>query len=285
MLLCSSMTRREVLAAFAVAGSARSASASGAIAPRMSDPLVTKSWAILRKGLASGNPEKRRQAVTAVAGLGRSPESLKIVHDALQDESTVVRQTAAAALGEIKAPESIPFLREALNDNGEVAFTAAKSLWSMGDRSGHEVFEDVLTGERSDAPGLMQGALRDARRKMRSPAQLAMMGAREASGALLGPASIAFIIAQAALHDSGAAGRALSATYLAKDPDPHSLELLEQAVCDKNWAVRAAVAKALGDRGSRDTIPKLEPLLADHEKDAVTYFAAASLIRLSSADS
>jgi HEAT repeat protein len=43
--------------------------------------------------------------------------------------------------------------------------------------------------------------------------------------------------------------------------------------------VRVAVAKALGERGNQDTIPKLVPLLSD-DRHAVRYMAAASIIKL-----
>ena len=43
--------------------------------------------------------------------------------------------------------------------------------------------------------------------------------------------------------------------------------------------MRVAVAKALGERGNHDTIPKLAPLLTD-DRHAVRYMAAASIIKL-----
>jgi HEAT repeat protein len=80
--------------------------------------------------------------------------------------------------------------------------------------------------------------------------------------------------------DSGAAGRSIAAELLSKDTDPYALTLLEWAVGDGNWAVRLAVAKALGERGNESTIPKLRPLLSDN-RHAVRYMAAASILKLS----
>jgi HEAT repeat protein len=79
--------------------------------------------------------------------------------------------------------------------------------------------------------------------------------------------------------DSGAPGRTIAAGILAKDPDPYALTLLEWALGDNSSAVRVAVAKALGDRGNQDTIPKLAPLLKD-DRHAVRYMAAAAIIKL-----
>jgi HEAT repeat protein len=275
------MTRRALLVSALGVALCAHAACSARVGAAVSNPLVARCWDVLHKGLKNGDPDKRKMAVTAVASIGARPEVLNIVHGALHDKSAIVRQTAAAVLGQIKSTASIPYLKEALGDDSEVAFTAAKSLWEIGDKSGREVFEEILRGERSDAPGMVRSAMRDARRKLRNPAQLALMGVREASGAFLGPASMGVLLAEDALKDSGAPGRAVAASYLAADPDPYALTLLEWGLADKSWGVRLAVAKALGRRGNRAATGKLEPLL-DDDKEAVREMAAASIIRLSS---
>ncbi|PYT26977.1 MAG: hypothetical protein DMG57_19600 [Acidobacteria bacterium] len=80
---------------------------------------------------------------------------------------------------------------------------------------------------------------------MRNPVELAMIGINEASGAFLGPASYGVTTAENAFRgeciyfeenafkDKGA-GRALATSYLAKDPDPYALTLLE-------WPFRTTV--------------------------------------------
>src|SRR6266849_6275960 len=163
--------------------------------------LVDTAWDLLKKGLSDGNPDKRRAAIKAVAAIGAQPESMQLLENALHDKSAQVRQSAAAALGETKAPESIPYLKQALDDDDEVAFTAAKALSSMGDISGLQVFQDVLKGERKDAAGTIKSATRDAKRKMRNPVELAMIGINEASGAFLGPASYGVTAAENAYKD------------------------------------------------------------------------------------
>jgi HEAT repeat protein len=54
---------------------------------------------------------------------------------------------------------------------------------------------------------------------------------------------------------------------------------LEEALGDKNWVVRAAAAKALGNYQHKGVIPKLQELLQD-DKEPVRFMAAASLVRL-----
>ena len=83
----------------------------------------------------------------------------------------------------------------------------------------------------------------------------------------------------ARLSGKGAPARAAAAAYLAKDPDPYAVTLLEWALQDDSKMVRLEAAKALGQRGNAETIPKLEELL-DDDHTAVRAMAAASIIRL-----
>jgi HEAT repeat protein len=235
-------------------------------------------WDILRQGLVEKNPEKRRQAVTAIGSIGLAPEAIHEVEGALKDQDPLVRQTAAAMLGQMKAKPAIPALKTALDDaSGEVAFAAAKALWEMGDKSGRDLIEDALIGQQRTTESVMTRA----KRKMHDPKAMAVMGIKEASGVLLGPFNIGIIAAEQAFKDGGAAARALSATMLAQDCDTETLRLLESSsTSDKNWAVRAASARALGQCGNQDAIPRLEQNLADG-REAVKFMSAASIIRLS----
>src|SRR5262249_45870599 len=113
---------------------------------------------------------------------------------------------------------------------------------------------------------------------------LALIGAKEASGALLGPFSIGIYAAEQAMKDGSASGRTLATTLLSHDCDNAAVQLLEQTfTSDRSWAVRAAPANALGQCGGPSSIPKLEQGLSDSH-DAVRDMAAASIIRLSEAD-
>ncbi len=235
-------------------------------------------WEVLKDGLNEKNPEKRRQAVTATGSIGLDPEAIRLVDSALRDSDSLVRQTAAATLGQMHAESAIPSLKTALNDaSGEVAFAAAKALWDMGDRSGLDLIEDVLTGQEKAS----DGALGAARRKLHDPKALTMMGLREASGALLGPFNLGIVAAEQALKDGSASARALATTLLAQHCDAESLRLLEwSCLKDKSWAVRAASAKTLGQCGNPDAIPTLEQNLSDSNA-AVKSMSAGAVIRLS----
>ncbi len=245
-------------------------------------PNVT-SWDLLNQAMNDKNPDKRKQAIAAVGSIGLAPEAIKLTEDAmLKDEDPIVRQTAAAALGEMKSMQSIPALQKALDDaSGQVAFQAAKSLWALGDRTCKTTLEGVLTGQLKDSGGFMEGAMRDAKAKLHSPRALAWMGVKEASGALLGPFSLGVNAAQEMLKDGGSPGRAYAAILLAQDCDARAHQLLEWSLKeDKNAAVKAAAARALGVCGDRKSIPILEQYLANSQ-DSVRDMSAAAIVKLS----
>lgn len=248
---------------------------------RILSPAEMTAWDALRQGAMDSDPKHRQTALAAVGTIGPEREAVELVEGGLKDKDSDVRMTAAQTLGEMGSPEAIPSLQTALDDSDpQVSFTAAKALWVLKNREGEEIFEQVLAGERKDAPSKLHQAIK----KKLKPSQLALMGAESASGAMLGPASMAITAIKEATTDlkgdSGAPGRAEAAAELGKDPDPYALTLLEWALNDPNWAVRLAVAKALGDRGDQGTIQKLSPSL-DDKHHAVRYMSAASIVKIS----
>jgi HEAT repeat protein len=239
-------------------------------------------WDVLKVGLSDKNPDKRRQAVTATGSIGVSPDSVKMVEQALKDTDPIVRQTGAAVLGEMKSRESVPALKAALDDtSGEVAFAAAKALWELGDKSGRSLIEDVMTGQEKSSEGFVSGSVRDAKRKLHDPKALTLMGLKEASGALLGPFNIGVVAAEQAFKDGSAGGRTLAVTILAQECDAETERLLEWTFAnDKNWVVKATAAKAIGTCGAAEAIPRLEQGLSDSH-DAVKDLSAAAIVRIS----
>jgi HEAT repeat protein len=251
--------------------------------PALSNPYARVAWITLNQGVDDNDTTHRRQAIEAVGTVGATPEAVKLVAKGLQDKDVANRQTAAATLGQMGSQDAVPYLKNALEDKPEVAFTAARALWNLGDTTGRTIFQEVLEGERPDGPTKMQKAMKDAKKRLK-PDQLALMGVSEAA-ALLGPAGIAIQAAREAIKEakgvsSGIPGRALAAEVLGKDSDPYALTLLEWSLGDDNWAVRVAVCKALGERGNDGTIAKLQPVLND-DHNAVRYMAAASIVKLS----
>src|SRR5580700_9856819 len=239
-------------------------------------------WDVLKPGLVDTNPLNRRQAVTATGSIGLDPEAIRLVEAALQDHDSLIRATAAAELGEMRSRQSFPALKAALDDpSGEVGFAAAQALWDMGDKTGRGFLEDVVAGQQEATDAGMKGALHRADRLRHDPKAMAVLGAKSASGALLGPFNIGVLAAEQVFKNTRVAARMQALNLLAEDCDTQTQKQLETASTgDKNWAVKAAAAKALGRCGNPDAIPKLEQNLADSNA-AVRFMSAAAIIRLS----
>ena len=181
-----------------------------------------QAWDVLDRAVHSGNPDHRLQALAAIATIPNSDEqAVKAAESLLHDDKDAqVRAAAATALGEMKATQAAPALKAALNDTGEVAFAAAKALVNMGDPAGRETLVAIIAGDRSDSPGVLTNAVREARKKMRHPEGLLLMGSEDATGAMFGPASMGIVAVKDAFKLRGVSGRAAAAQYLAKDPSP-----------------------------------------------------------------
>lgn len=239
---------------------------------------VQLAWTTIEDLALSGNPQHRKYSAAAFALLAQKD---KRALDAetnllLSDREAEVRAFTASALGQERVSAAFPILRQALDDqSAPVAFAAAKALWDMKDRSGVEVFEEVVTGARKDTQGLMNSYLSTARHTMHDPKALAMMGVKEATGAFFGPAGMAISFAQESLKDKGAAGRAFAATALAEDRSEKSRQILESALQDSSPLVRAAACRSLAIRNDRHSLVYLEPLLDDHSEGAQAMACAA----------
>jgi len=242
-------------------------------------------WNVLSDAaLNAKSPDHRKQAVAALGAIGPAPDVVKLLEQILaKDGDTMVRQTAAQALGDMKATEAIPALQAALDDpSGEVAFSAAKALWDLGDPAGKRTFEEIMTGERKNSKGFIGGTMDDAKRTLRDPKKLAYVGIKDASGVLLGPMSMGIGVTHDVLKekDTSATGRALAVEYLAKDCDARSVQLFQWTLSeDLHWIVKAAAARGLGKCGTEADIPLLEKYL-DDSHEPLKYQAAAAIVRL-----
>lgn len=271
-------------ASSAVPQSAKPASRAESSTDEHSKPEPSSPWQILTAGAANRNAMRRAEAVAALGTIGTSRRAVSLIERALGDTDPSIRQLAAMILGEIRARSSIPKLKQALRDDSPaVGFAAAKSLWNMGDRTGREVFIQVLSGEKSSSAGLLKGEMEATKRKLQDPGKLAITGAKEAASSLFGPAGWGFKIMDEVTQDRSASARAMAAILLGADATLDGLRELQDALSDKNWIVRAAAAQALGSSCHRDQIQYLRPLLQD-DKPAVRYIAAASILRLSSGE-
>jgi hypothetical protein len=257
----------------------------GAVA---NSPTPPDPWKVIDASLAETNSEHRIEALDAIGMIATpDPRGIQRAENALaQDKDALVRATAALMLGELKAEMSVPKLKAALRDKGEVAFAAAKALTALGDTSGRDFLIAVVGGERTDTqPGIMTNAMRKAKSDIHHPQEVVFMGAEDATGAMFGPAAAVFPAVKDTvdMKGKGEPGRAAAAAYLAKDPEPYAIILLEWALGDESRWVKIEAAKGLAQRGNAGSIVKLQPLLtADH--NFVRDMAAAAIIRIQDRD-
>lgn len=252
-----------------------------------SEEMYAASWKLLEAGSQSENLHKRTDVIAALASMQGDAHAVRLLEVALDDKHSEVRRIAASSLGDMDAREAIPHLRQATNDkDAGVSFAAAEALWKMRDQDGATIFYAVLLGNRQVAKGFVSSNLNGMWQELHDPMALANIGIGEASGALLGPFAEGITIARELAKDRSAPARALSATLLGEYPNVDAKKILEDTLDDKNIAVRAAVAKALGGFDDQSLIPELALLLSEKGTpvikpvDAVRFMAAAAIIRL-----
>ncbi len=241
-----------------------------------------KARQIFVKALSESNPIKRKEAVEALSLVGVDNIVYGQLENALNDKDVDVQMAACASLATIKGKRSVTLLEQAMkNETPEVSFAAAKALFELGVPAGKEALLDILTGEKKTNSNYFTTQKRDALQMMKNPPALYRLAIREGVGMIPLPgAGFGAASLEGILKDSGVTGRALAATYLAREKDQASLSALREALTDKNWSVRAAAIHALALRQSTEALNDLVGLL-DDKNDAVKYRAAAAYLRLS----
>jgi HEAT repeat protein len=236
---------------------------------------------MLKAAATSERLADRSNAIAALSVLRSDPRALALVASALQDKDETIRALAANTLADMNARREIPALRKAMDDPSPVvSFAAAKALWKLGDRSGRELFYEVLNGERKTGPGFIQSHINQAKKDLHDPKTLALIGINQASGAFLGPASIGISVVEEYAKDKSSPVQALCAGLLASDDSPDTVEQLSLALDDNNWTVRAAAARALAKIHDTNAVHKLEIMIQTDREPAVRLVAAAAVLQL-----
>jgi HEAT repeat protein len=242
---------------------------------------TTASWDMLRTAISATKPQveqARIDAITAAGTLGDFPTAVGWLRDAQKDPDRYIRFAVVAAMGSSKKTAFVPDLKQALTDSApEVSFAAAVGLWKMNDKSGENVLDAVLAGDRKANRGLVTAEKHDADQDLHSPSKLATIGGEQAAFALLGPFGFG-LSAWRSRRGQGIQPKVVAATLLADDPSTALMKTFVDALDDPDPSVRAAAAKALGDYHDKEATDALSDALYD-SKPAVRLMAAASYIR------
>ena len=190
-----------------------------------------------------------------------------------------MRTAAALAAGESKDRNLVTSLRTLLDDKEpQVAFTAANTLWKMGDTSGEDILVSVVAGERRAGPTLINGTKQTINRDLHDPAALAKIGALQGASMLLGPFGFGITAYESIRKNGGDPLRVVAIEEIGQQKTQPIHKELVAALGDKDPAVRAAATKALADYRDPATSKALFALLAD-PKLPVRLTAAAAYLR------
>lgn len=242
---------------------------------------VELAWQMLETAVSSAKAQNRIDGLTAIGTLKGSPHTEGILRKALEDSDKDVRVAAVVACANLHDRALIPDLRNALDDRAaEVSFASAVALWRLKDRSGENILYSVLGGERKASSGFLSSGLHQANKDLHNPSTLAMIGAQQGAYAMLGPFGIG-LDAYKIMHKGNTANsaRVLVANLLADEPTQQTKEELIAALRDKDYFVRGASARALGNFHGKDVNTALLESFGD-QKTAVRYVAAAAYIRV-----
>jgi HEAT repeat protein len=243
---------------------------------------TSTAWDMLNAALSDTKTQAQRtriDAIAAVGTLGDFPRAVGWLRDAQKDPDRYVRLATVAAMGSSKKPVFVPDLKQALNDSAaEVSFTAAVGLWKMNDKSGENILDAVLAGDRKANRGLVSSEKHQADQDLHSPSKLAEIGAEQGAYALLGPFGFGLSALRSRNGANGIHPRVIAATLLGEDTSTTSMKRFLDALDDRDPLVRAAAARLLGDYHSKEALDGLSGAIYD-AKPAVRFMAAAAYIR------
>ncbi len=223
--------------------------------------------------------QTRIDAVIALGTLGDFPRAVGWLSAAQKDQDRYVRLAAVTAMGSSKNTVFLPNLKQALDDGApEVSFAAAVGLWKMDDKSGENILQSVVGGDRKANRGLVSSEKHEADQDLHSRSKLATIGAEQGAYALLGPFGFGLSALRSRNGKNGIQPRVIAATLLAEDTSTAAMKIFLDAMDDPDPFVRSAAARALGEYHSREVLDALGDGFYDI-KPAVRFMAAASYIR------
>jgi HEAT repeat protein len=237
---------------------------------------------ILSTALQDKNPDVRKQAVSALGLIGPREPYISQINKALSDDKDVyVRLAAVASLVDLKDKGTADTLDKALQDEApEVAFAAARALFTMGDPRGRAALMAILEKEAKTGSGFLTARKRDMLRMFHTPKTLMFFALKQGAGIAPVPGVGEGVSSlQNILSDTKITGRATTALLLASDRSPEVMDALRDAIEDKDASVRAAVVHAMALRDDPSSLTLLLPKFND-EKQSVRLRAAAAYLRL-----
>jgi HEAT repeat protein len=247
---------------------------------KASQPSIASAWGMLDTATQK-QTQTRILALAALGTMGSDDHAAVLIREAMTNTELEVRTAAIVAAGQTKNRALLPALRDRLKDQEpQAVFTAAVTLWKMNDHSGEAFLKGVAAGDRKASPGLMHGAKNDMNKELHDPQGMATLGATTGASILLGPFGFGIKAVQYMVKAGSDPSRVAAINLLSESHTPGLDAEFMKALDDKDQGVRAAAAKALGQRRYVAAQKSLGDLFGD-PKLAVRLFAAAAYINCS----
>src|SRR6267378_2392401 len=234
-----------------------------------------KAWDILRAGARASNFDRRANAIQALGLTSGDAEAVQLAERALHDKEPTVRAAAAKSLGAMRSTKSIAILQDALSDKDiSVCLAVAHSLIQLKEKSGFDLYYDVLVGERKGGKSLIAEQMKD----LKTPERAIKFAFDQGIG-FVPYGGYGMEAVRAWKKRDPSPTRAAAARELAEDPDPRTSRALSKALSDTDWVVRAAALQAIAKRGDPTLLPDVSQAMSD-KKDIVRFSAAAAVLHL-----
>ncbi|MCU1251734.1 MAG: domain containing protein [Edaphobacter sp.] len=245
---------------------------------------TAEAWKTLTTALEDPkHPDVRIQALAALGTLSNNARAENLIAATMKDPDFDVRTASILAAGQTKNRNLTTPIRNMLDDNvPQVAFIAATTLWKMNDHSGEDILVAVVDGERKAKAGLKDSTRHTISKDLHSPSTLARIGALQGASMLLGPFGFG-ITAFEYMHKNGVdTSRVTAIEQISEEKTIPIRSKLIDALSDKDPAVRAAAAKALGTSYHDKEISNALLPVFDDNKTPVRLTAAAAYINATS---
>jgi HEAT repeat protein len=247
----------------------------------VTEPVVTNCRAILSDGYHSKNPDLRAETAAVLGLVGKDPRVVDGLQGMLGDSDYRVRIAAIGGLADLSDVGKDPLLERMLADDvPEVAFSAAKVLWSHRNPAARALLEEIVSREEKAASGFFARKMRDTGRMFKTPKTAMMFGVRQGLGFVPVPGlGMGFSAMEALLLDPSFSPRANALLMLAVEPGESTERMLRDGLSDEDWSVRAAAVQSIAMQNRVELRVELQALLGD-KKDKVRLRAAAAYLRL-----
>jgi HEAT repeat protein len=245
---------------------------------------TAEAWTTLTNALEDPkHPDVRTQALAALGTLNNNARAENLITSTMKDPDYDVRTASILAAGQTKDRNLTTPIRNMLNDNEPlVAFTAATTLWKMNDHSGEDILVAVVNGDRKATANLKDSSKHTISKDLHSPSTLARIAALQGASLLLGPFGFG-VGAYEYMHKNGVdTSRVTAVEQISEEKIAPIRSTLIAALNDKDPAVRAAAAKALGTTYHDKEISDALLPIFDDSKRPVRLTAAAAYINATS---